>query len=511
MTPNRPNILFITTDQQNPNALGLLDSRFRTPHLDRLAGEGVVFTRSYSCCPLCTPARATWVTGQYPFTHGAWSVGTNLDKDCLSLPRLLGEAGYRTAIIGKSHLEAGGQEGNTEGAPLRCDTDHFRRWAGPWYGFEHAEINIGHVDEPHSASMHYRAWLEGQGVEIDRHFRQPGEAGIGPCAWSLPEEYHPCKWVADRSIEYLHRHRSQHADRPFYLNMNFPEPHRPFKVPQPWFDRFQELDVGRPKRRWNEWEDKPTAYRAFIEGTVHQLGWHAQVPMASMADPGRFVKPELADRFADEEAGRIRVYAAMVALMDHHIGRVLAALDELGIADNTLVLFTSDHGDYLGEHFIWSKGPCHYDGCLRVPMIARWPGASPSGQRTDALVSNVDIAPTFLDAAGLSVHPQMQGVSQGGVFRNPATAARRGALIDHRAEEGLYVNSWITDRYRLSIHHTADRGNEFELYDLAEDPDEFVNLAADGRNPELVAELMADMLADRCRVERDWQPRPCFA
>ncbi len=166
-----PNILFITSDQQNPNFLGIFDDRLKTPNLDRLAKEGITFTRSYVSCPLCTPARATWITGQYPFTHGAWSVGTNLDKSCLSLPKILSKNGYRTAIIGKSHLEACGQEENIEGYVKNKSTDYFRKWAGPWYGFDYAQINTGHVDENHSASMHFRVWLEDNGVDIDRYFR----------------------------------------------------------------------------------------------------------------------------------------------------------------------------------------------------------------------------------------------------------------------------------------------------------------------------------------------------
>ncbi len=507
----QPNILFITSDQQNPNALGIFDRRFRTPNLDRLAGEGTTFTRSYASSPLCTPARATWVTGQYPFTHGAWSVGTNLRQDCLKLPELLADGGYRTAMIGKSHLQASGQPGFTEGAPESMNSENFRNWTGPWYGFQYAQINIGHVDESHSASMHYRAWLEDHGVDIDRYFRKKGDRNIGPCWWELPERYHPSSWAAEKAITYLRDHAKNHQQSPFYLNLNFPEPHRPFKAPMPWYERFSSIDPGKPKRRWGEWEDKTSLFRAYVDDTLSDLGLHDQVMFASLADSGRFAREEYTNDFSAEEADRMRVYAAMVGLMDDKIGRVLDTLEELGLSENTFVLFVSDHGDLLGDHFLWSKGILHYDGCLRVPTIARWPGRVPAGEQTSALLSNVDYAPTFLQLAGLPVDARMQGIGQIETCRNPGEALRRGVLVDHRAEKGLYVNSWVTDRYRLSVYHLLGRSNEIELFDLQEDPEEFINLAAEGGNRGLALDLMADMLAERSSVNLAWQPRPCYA
>ncbi len=158
MTENRPNILFLTTDQHHPRYLGIYDRKLQTPNLDRLCREGVNFRRAYASCPTCTPSRATWITGQYAYKHGAWQIGTTLAEDAVSLPALLGEAGYRTAMFGKSHLQACSTAGLTlESPPRATDTDFFRRWTGPWYGFDHCEINVGHTVEPHSASMHYRA------------------------------------------------------------------------------------------------------------------------------------------------------------------------------------------------------------------------------------------------------------------------------------------------------------------------------------------------------------------
>lgn len=505
-----PNILFISSGQHNPNALGFLSDFYSTPALDRLADEGLTFNRSYTACPLATPARATWLTGQYPFSHGAWSIGTNLSPDAVTLPALLAGAGYRTAIIGMSHLQALGQVENTEGASHRYDTDHFRRWTGPWYGFEYAQINTGHGDEPHSASMHYRAWLEDRRVKVSRYFREESDDDAGPGEWKLPEKSHPSTWVGDRTIDYIKRHREEKHDEPFFLSVNFPEPHPPFRVPKPWSRMFDEVQVGRPRRRWGEWEDKPEIYRAFIDNRLPALGWHHKAAIPAMTDAGRFAREDFADWFAPEEEQRLRIYAGMVALMDKNIQRILEAVDQFELFDNTMVVFTSDHGDYLGEHFIWSKGAMHYDGCVRVPTIVRWPGHAPSGADTNALLSSVDLAPTILEAAGLPFDRRMQGISQVPVLEHPDQRMRRGAYVDHRVEVGLYVNSWITDRYRLSVHHRIDGENDIELYDLDHDPDEFVNLAPSGKYTDVVAALMAQMLGERSYLSRDWQERPCF-
>jgi arylsulfatase A-like enzyme len=509
MSNTAPNILFITSDEQHPDCLGLVDNRIKTPHLDRLSAEGMLLARSYTCAPICTPARATWITGQYPSKHGAWTIGTILDKQCLSVATLLGQAGYRTAMIGKSHLQpCHAQEGRSEEGPPRSkDTGFHRRWHGPWYGFEHAEINTGHTTEPHSASMHYRTWLEDHGVDIDKYFNHAVTWNV-PMAWDLPEQFHPCAWVAERASAFLRSHATNHAEQPFFLSLQFPEPHWPFRVQEPFFSMYNGTPMRKPTRQWGEWEGKPAIYRALIEDRVNALGWHTYFGLANL-DPSREALkagPQATGHYTDQETARLRTYWRMITLMDVYIGRVLACLDELGLTGNTLVVFTSDHGDLMGDHFLVNKGACHYDGCVRVPTLVRWPGRIKPASRNDALASGVDLAPTFMAAAGLTPHPQMQGVSQLEVWKGHAPSARRGVWIDFRAERGLYVNSWITNRYRLSVHRTPD-GEEFELYDLQEDPGEFKNLATDPANAALVSRLLAQMLSECTSTACAWQER----
>jgi uncharacterized sulfatase len=424
------------------------------------------------------------------------------------VPACLSEAGYVTAMFGKSHLKPCGQRGKSlESIPQSHDTEHFRNWHGPWYGFEHCEINVGHTVAAMSASMHYRAWLEDRGVEIDRFFGD-GFEFFGTGRWDLPEELSPPYWAAERTVEYIRQHAANRSDQPFYVNLNIAEPHLPFYACDPYYSMYRDLEPDPPFRKWDEWKDKSSVYRHIIDGTINQQGWQASVRI-----PGVRVHPrqeEYAESYSPKEKEEIRLAYAMISLADTQIGRVMDCLDELGLTDNTLVLFTADHGDYSGDHHIWNKGCLHYEGCTRVPTIARWPGVIPAGSESDALFSNVDIAPTFLATAGLPAHAEMQGIDQTAALGDPSTHLRGGVLIDFRAEERLYANSWITDRYRLSGYTTPD-GDEYELYDLRDDPEEFVNIAHNGQNRELVGRLLAEMETYGVSDRTDWQERLSFA
>ena len=511
---DRPNILLIVTDQQHPDTLGLLDRiPVQTPNLDRLAAGGTTFTRAYTPCPLCTPARASLLTGQYPSRHGAWSIGTDTPEDALSLPALLAARGYRTALLGKSHLRSCQREDSFEALPQNRDWEFFRDWNGPWYGFETARINVGHTCEPHSASMHYGLWLRDKGIELKPpYFAEPGDtiaanAWLGH--WDLPAELHPGAWLAEETGNYLRDHAAQHADRPFFASVNFADPHQPFVVPEPWDEMYADARLHPPKRRLDEAEGKPTVYRASLDGTLHQRGWQGN-PEVNL--PSQYARQTDTLERSPEEDRIWRTYLGMISLLDKQVGQILDTLEETGQAENTVVVFTSDHGDYMGDHWLWSKGGSHYDGGIRVPMIVRQPGRVPAGQRSTALQSLVDFAPTFLDLAGCEPHSQMQGRSQAATWADSEQPTRDAVLIDHRVEEGLYVNTLVTDRHRFSHHSFPAEGREeCECYDLAGDPDEFDNLANDPANNPLLNQLQSRLLRERMAIQGPWSPRPTFA
>jgi arylsulfatase A-like enzyme len=514
---NRWNILFISSDQQAPDFLGRHSDFFTTPHLDRLAGEGVALERSYTCCPVCTPSRATWITGQYPSRHGAWSIGTNLDSGARTLPAILGENGYQTAIFGKSHLQSCLTPGTLESQPHVLDTSYFRKWSGPWYGFDHAKINVGHTNEPHSASMHYRAWLEDRGVNLDKYFSPNlkffgGSSNIHEMHWSIPEEVHPMSWIAEEADRFIRQQHQEHPEKPFFACVNFPDPHGPDVVPSPYFERYAEREVNfRPKRQFGEWEGKPRLYQAALKDSLMELGWHDRAGIPCMSCEGVATTEENAREFTMIEKNRLRVKAAMMEMLDAKVGCLLRTLEELGIADNTLVFFTSDHGEYAGAHYLWSKGGAHYGEAIRVPTIVRLPAAMRSPGVSQALFSNVDIAPTFLDLVGLPIPKTMQGVSQLETWQDPSRHVRESVLIDFRAERGLYVNSLVTSRYRLSLHSVEDGTHDLEFYDLERDPAEFHNVADLPEHAPRIRKMLASLIYQRSESSCAWQERLAFA
>jgi uncharacterized sulfatase len=319
----------------------------------------------------------------------------------------------------------------------------------------------------------------------------------------LPEQYHSSTWVADEVISYLRDHARVHASRPFYISANIPDPHPPFCVPEPWGEMYEGVELPPPARRLGEWEGGPELYRATIERRMADAGWHKRFMPAHQH---AVLTPT--DARTEIEERWWRTYMGMQSLADKHLGRILDELDALGLADNTLVIATSDHGDSMGDHFLWHKGGCHYDGTVRVPLLVRWPGHVPAGVRSESLQSLVDIAPTIMAAAGLDPDPRMQGVDQTPSWSDPDLRIREGVLIENRLEAGLQVNSWITDRYRLSIHSDlAHDRTELELYDLQEDPQELDSLAADPGHHKLRDDLLARAWRETVTVQTSWIER----
>lgn len=453
------------------------------------------------------------LTGQYPSRHGAWSIGCDTPDDALSLPaRLRRDAGYKTALIGKSHYKNCLAAGSFEALPHVRDWEYFSRWTGPWFGFEYAKIAVGHVCEPHAYSMHYGLFLHEQGLPpIPPYFGPGGDPAfdeVNDPEWKLPLELHPSVWAANETIDYLRARRDD--QQPFYVSLNLPDPHCPFLAPAPYHRMYDGVDLPSPVRRQGEAEGKPTIFAACAENREDRLGWHDRFkPMCQGAIHPSMERPVERTREEDRFA---RTYLGMTTLLDDQVGRVLVALDELGLAENTIVVFTSDHGEHLGDHWLWGKGPSHYDACVRVPFIVRWPGRIAAGRRSRALQSLVDLPPTFLSAAGLPIPKAMQGTDQRSTWTGAGAAARDGVWIDQRMERGAAVHTWITARHRLSIHHIhAENRTETELYDFENDPNEFENLANSPQSASLVSALSAEMARYQDRISGPWSERHAMA
>ena len=484
------NILLITSDQQRPDTIGCRNPSIRTPNLDRLAREGILFDRAYTVNPVCTPSRCTILTGQYPSRHGCFHVGTNLPDDYgPTVAHQLGEAGYHTALLGKAHFKACKDPESFESAPRVHDLDFFRDWSGPYFGFERAKLVIGHTSEPHAGGMNYGAWLADQGIRLTDHFGIHNYDHYGP--WSLPEEYHGSRWVADETMAAIDV--AQERGQPFFAWASFQDPHNPYVTPEPWASMYRSGDMASPIIREGEMEDKPPFYQALMDGQFY--GDDPGLQDRAWGDVK--IRPEM----GPEETRRLRaVYSGMVSLMDHHIGRIIDRLEARGLLDETLVVFTSDHGDYLGDHGLWGKGLPTYEEMQRVPFVVRHPACKTPGQTSRALQSLVDVEATSLAAAGRQAGIGSQGISQLEAWSDAGTAPRDWALVEFRPGHGaFYQRTYIEDRHKLVEYEGRDYG---ELYDLTEDPNQFQNLYDDRGFRSVQQDLVARFKAHGFREER---------
>jgi arylsulfatase A-like enzyme len=457
------NVLLITSDQQRWDCIGRLNPAIKTPNLDRLAERGITFDRAYTVNPVCTPSRCTLLTGEYPSRHGCYHVGTNLPADYgPTVAQQFTAAGYSTGLLGKAHFQACKDPASPESAPAVHDLDYFDRWTGPYFGFEHAELVIGHTSEPHAAGMHYGAWLRRQGVDLKQHFDIHDYDHFGP--WDLPPEQHGSTWIADRTLAAIDR--AQRDAKPFMLWASFQDPHNPYVTPEPWASLHDPAAMPAPAP-FSSTEDKPDFYATLARGKFYGNDPELQEKVWGDAK----IRPEL----SPADIAKLRaVYYGMISLMDQQIGRLLDRLEADGTIDDTLIIFTSDHGDYLGDHGLWGKGLPTYEGMQRVPFIVAHPRCETRGEISHALQSLVDIPSTILSAAKIAVPVQFQGLSQEAAWINSATSVRDHCRLEFRPAEGPFKQrTFIESRYKLVLYDTRDYG---ELYDLDADPDQVKNL-----------------------------------
>lgn len=494
MTMTEPtNILLITTDQQHFAVLGSETPLVQTPHLDRLAAEGTKFDRAYCPNPTCSPSRASIITGQYPSQHGSWAIGTKLDDDHQTVGGLLGEHGYDTSLLGKAHfqpLASLPDQTSLEAPPMLQDLEFWRDFTGPYYGFQHIELARNHADEGW-VGQHYALWMESKGLSDWRDYFQ-GPGGTAPArtgAWDLPAEYHYTTFVAERTEAAIER--SVAAGRPFFSWASFQDPHPPYLVPEPWASMYDPAEVEPGRLTPGEFEHMPPWFAKTQEADPDFGEWQ-ETPHLNHGFHSHLVSEEQLRR-------DIAIYYGMVSFIDDAVGRLLAALERHGIADRTLVVFTSDHGHFLGQHGLVAKGAFHYEDLLRVPMIVWQPGRVRAGARSNALQSLVDLAPTFLAAAGLPIPLDMQGVDQLPVWTGAADAARDHVIVENRHQPtAVHLRTYIDERFKLTVYRDREWG---ELFDLEADPGETRNHFDDPEYRDIKAELLRRSLDAELRRE----------
>lgn len=497
----RPNILLITSDQQHWQTLGVNNPLIRTPALDRLAAEGAYSERAYCNNPTCSPSRATIITGLYPAWHHCWTIGVKLPEDVPTVGDAFQRSGYATTLVGKAHFQPTRSEPDQtslEAMPTIRDLDFWRKFHGPYYGFEHIEITRNHADE-HIVGEHYALWMEEQGLENWRDYFQPWppdpKAPRRLHKWDLPQELHYSRWTADRTIANIERHVGD--GKPFFLWSSFHDPHPPYLVPEPWDTMYDPADMQLGTLLPGELDLMPPHFRKTQE----------EHPDFSMYKETSYTNHGFHTHLVDAKLLRkhMAVYYGMISFMDREIGRVLAALDRLGIAGDTLVVFSTDHGHYFGQHGLTAKGAFHYEDMIKVPMLARFPGRIPPGRIDGSMQGLVDYAPTFLAAAGIEIPGLMQGVNQLDVWCGKRESARDHVICENRHQPtAVHLRTYVDRRYKMTVYRDHEYG---ELFDLEADPGERRNLWDDPASAAVKCEVLrrfvnAELLREPTRYPR---------
>lgn len=531
MASRKPNVILITTDQQRYDTLGCVGNTvIRTPNLDRLAAEGLRFDRSYASSPVCMPSRASMFTGRYPRAHGVWNVGVNLPECEQGLAHAFRQAGYRTANIGKLHFTnmnepKKGGKGSIESIHRNTgydseEVDHFwRNFNGDYYGFETFKSVLQHGNRTIGGG-HYDLWLRDNHPETlnlmePAHASSPLTGAMQSWKTALPSELHNSNWIADETIEYLEDHQNCHLDQPFFLWCNFPDPHYPLCPPKEYCDMYDPEDMPSPVPNVGELDHMPPHHQLYYNKVVQKhitgeeyklMGYGRNEYGLSGTVSGEYSMSEMPKSHLREIMAH---YYGLITLVDDAVGRILQAVDRMGLTDETIIIFNSDHGDLMGDHGLVFKGPFHYEGVIKIPTIWRWPGRIEPGQVTDALISHVDILPTLMDACELDIPKGVQGISQLPVLEGTRQSCRSWVLTEHRENiGGLQAKTLVTNRYKLTYYPTKTYG---ELFDLQFDPKEYVNLWDRSDYQELKGRLLNELLEILCITENPLPQRTSYS
>lgn len=488
----KPNILLITSDQQHWNTIGVFNREISTPHLDRLVREGTTFGRAYCSNPTCTPSRASIITGLYPSQHGAWTLGTKLLEDRHTIGEDFHEAGYKTALIGKAHfqpLQGTETYPSIEAYPTLQDLNYWRTFDEPFYGFHHVELARNHTNEAH-VGQHYALWMEEKGCTNWRDYFRPPTGTMDPThtyTWPIPEEYHYNTWIAERTNALLEQYKDN--DEPFFLWSSFFDPHPEYLVPEPWDTMYDPERLTIPAIVPGEHDKNPPHFRKTQEldpdfSDLMETGFSIHGYESHL----RYAYGEKKLLTDEDRKKLVAIYYGMISMMDNYIGKILDKLDALGLAEDTIVVFTTDHGHFFGQHGLQAKGGFHYEDLIKLPFIVRYPGQVPAGKQSDAIQSLVDLAPTFLSMSGLPPVQGMSGVDQSEVWLGRQAQARDHAIVEFRHEPTtIHQKTYVDGRYKITVYYNQTYG---EIFDLQVDPGELNNLWDEPAYTRLKMELL---------------------
>ena len=379
------NVVLFITDGHRTDMLGCYgNALLETPRIDAFARDSVLLRRAFCTHSVCMPTRASLFTGRYPHVHGVWANGLPLPKTEVTLPQVFSEAGYATAAAGKIHFE-----------PQQAYTDGFcPAISEPYYGFDEVHLSenrLGHE---------YLDWVREQAPEQAELVRQRKD---------VPEELHELHWTVSQTIDFIRRSASDST--PFFCSCSFHELSPPSTPPLGYTDHYAPEDVPIPILDLDDLDLRPEFYRQCYEGYLAR------------------------GRQPDEAALRRHIASSydQMRFIDKQFGRVVSTLKELGIWEETIVLFTADHGLSLNDHYQWRHGPFLFDEVINVPMMWHVPGGGGRGKETAEMVESVDVMPTLLDLCELPIPAGVQGHSVASLLAEPeAGAGRESVLIQER-------------------------------------------------------------------------------
>jgi len=474
----RPNIIFMFTDDHASHAISAYGSRInQTPNIDRLADEGMLFRNAFVTNSICAPSRAVILTGKHSHINGIYTNRESFDSSQVTFTKLLQGAGYQTAIIGKWHLKSD---------PT---------------GFDYWEV------------------LPGQGNYYNPRFLIPGD--------TVQYTGYVTDIITDRALDWLQNGRDR--AKPFMLMYQHKAPHRRWEPGPEHLTMYDDVTIPEPPTLFDDYEGRTSAAKT-QEMTIAQHMYDEDLKLVAPPqlneeqlerwnaayepknEAFRQANPQGDDLVRWKYQRYIKDYLRTIASVDDNLGRLLDYLDESGLAENTVVIYSSDQGFYLGDHG-WYDKRWMYEESLRMPFIVRWPGVVQPGSENSDLVQNLDFAETFLEMAGVGVPADMQGHSLVPLLQGRTPADWRDAIYYHYWEYPAWhmVRRHYgirTQRYKLIHYYEID---EWELFDLATDPDELKSVYADPEYAEVVADLkarLARMRADYRVPEEDPVPYP---
>ncbi len=457
---SRPHIIFIMTDQQRADALGCAGNpEVITPNIDQLAEEGALFTQTYSPVPSCTPARSCLLTGMEPWHNGMLGYARVARRYKYEMPRMLREGGYYTFCVGKNHW-----------FPQKS-----------LHGFNGALVDESGRIEQDGYISDYRDWFK-----LEAPGKDPDVTGLGwnsrlAKPFALDEKLHPTSWIGNTAVDFLDKYN---VDAPLFLKVSFERPHSPYDPPQSSLDRYKNIEVSGPAI--GDWEGKIYNYP------------HKNKPIPTTGPPtapfGNFGEAQVKESK--------KHYYANITFIDDQVGKLVAKLKERGMYDHSVIVFLSDHGDEMGDHYHWRK-TFPYQGSVHIPFVLKWPKNFQThldkGSKVSEPVGLQDILPTFLEASGQKVPDDMDGKSVLSLLKGTASGWRKYMGLEH-ATCYFKNNYWaaVTDGKKKYIWNFATGQEQF--FDLENDPQENQELIDDpSRKKEIDAwrNRLADYLKER--------------